>query len=270
MNNKIIVFTKPWQKQTLEELAVMVKKMGFDGVELPVREDYQVTPKNVSTELVKANKIFNEHGLKIVSIAGSMETEVIEAMGKCGIGILRICYPIDMKMGYTKSEVSFVDKVQELQSVLLRNKVKIGLQNHFNDFIGSAIGLEHALSQVSEKVSGAVLDFAHCGLAGERIDIAYDIIKKRNIMINMKNAFWFRLNGPDEEEAKWEVNWVTARHGLFSWKEAISILRKDNYEGIICITAEYNQISGKDLMMDDEAKERTMKDLKYLKELLKD
>jgi len=270
MNNKIIVFTKPWQKQTLEELASIVKSMGFDGVELPVRDGYQVTPKNVSTELIKADKVFKKQGLKILSIAGSMETEVIEAMGKCGIGILRICYPIDIKKGYVESEKALVSKVNELETILLKNKVKIGLQNHFNDFIGSAMGLEHALNQVSEKVSGAVLDFAHCGLDGERIDIAYDIIKKRNIMINMKNAFWFRLNGPDEEEAKWEVNWVTARHGLFSWKEAISILRKDNYEGVICLPAEYNQISGKDLMMDDEAKERTMKDLKYLKELLKD
>ena len=40
------VFTKPW-KTPLPDLARLVRGLGFDGVELPVRPGYQVLPENV-------------------------------------------------------------------------------------------------------------------------------------------------------------------------------------------------------------------------------
>ncbi len=43
----ITVFTKPWQKLTLEELADLIKGLGFDGIELPVRPGFQVEPDSI-------------------------------------------------------------------------------------------------------------------------------------------------------------------------------------------------------------------------------
>ncbi len=50
------VFTKPWHLP-LPELAALVKGWGFDGVELPVRPGYQVTPENVRRGLPEAVRI---------------------------------------------------------------------------------------------------------------------------------------------------------------------------------------------------------------------
>jgi len=41
------VFTKPWPDKSLPELARFVKDLGFDGVELPVRPNFQVIPETV-------------------------------------------------------------------------------------------------------------------------------------------------------------------------------------------------------------------------------
>ena len=44
------VFTKPW-KTEIRELGAFVKRLGFTGIELPVRPGYPVHPENVTAEL---------------------------------------------------------------------------------------------------------------------------------------------------------------------------------------------------------------------------
>lgn len=39
---KYSVFTKPWKNLTVEELCEKVSGWGFDGIEFPLREGYQV------------------------------------------------------------------------------------------------------------------------------------------------------------------------------------------------------------------------------------
>jgi sugar phosphate isomerase/epimerase len=268
MKNRILVFTKPWKEQTLAELADLVKKMGFDGVELPVREGYQVTPENIGKNLKEAKEVFLQRGLVIGSIAGSLEKETIEAMGQNGIPILRICISVDREKGYFESVRQMQRQVIALKDVLEKNNVKVGMQNHHGFNVGSALGLHHLLGEIPATIAGAVLDFAHCGLDGEPIEMAYDIVKDNLILINFKSAYKFRTNGPDEEEAFWQIHWVTGRNGLYPWKDAVALLKKHSYAGDICMPAEYNHIGVKGPIMGIETIERTVKDLHYLKSLL--
>ena len=62
------VFSKPW-KGPLKEMAEHLSKMGFEGVELPVRPGFQVEPDNVAAGLPEAAKILADHGMKIGSVA---------------------------------------------------------------------------------------------------------------------------------------------------------------------------------------------------------
>ena len=79
MTHQFTVFTKPWPDKSLPELAQFIKDLGFDGVELPVRFGYQVTPDNVGKTLPEAAKIFADHDLKIGSIAGTSDNAMIAA-----------------------------------------------------------------------------------------------------------------------------------------------------------------------------------------------
>src|ERR1035437_6972687 len=103
--NDITVFTKPWGKEvSLEMLGKKMRTLGVNGVELPVRPGYQVEPANVGKGLLEANKILADQGIKIGSVAGSVDEPTINAMGAAGIKILRICVAIDMKIGYMATE----------------------------------------------------------------------------------------------------------------------------------------------------------------------
>jgi sugar phosphate isomerase/epimerase len=268
MKNKILVFTKPWKEESLEELAFLVKKMGFDGVELPVREGYQVNPENVKNELLHAKEILQKQNLIIGSIAGSLEKNTIEAMGTAGISLLRVCIKIDMEKGYFKSVKEIQEKILGFQSILEKNKVKIGIQNHHGFNVGSALGIYHLLEPIPNTISGAVLDFAHCELAGEPSEMAYDILKNNLLLINFKSAIKVRINGPDETEAKWQIHWVTARNSLYSWENAVKILKNAHWNGPICIPAEYNHIGSNQPIMGNETISRATNDLAYLKLLL--
>lgn len=270
MNNKILVFTKPWKTQTLEELATLVSSMGFDGVELPVREGYQVTEENVKTELQKATEIFGRKGLVIGSVAGSLHVPTIEAMGEANIPLLRICMPIDREKGYMASVKETQDKIIALKEPLKKNGVKIGLQNHYGYNVASALGLYHLASGIPSSIAGPVLDFAHCGLDGEPIDMAFDILRGSILMVNFKNAFRARVNSPDEDEAAWTVHWTTGRHGIYSWKDAVALLKKEGYTGYLCLPAEYNHLNERKPIMGDETIIRTKKDLMLLKKLMEE
>ena len=80
--NKFTVFTKSWPDMPIEELARYIKGLGFDGVELPVRPKYQVTPDNIAVELPKAAKVFADNGVTISSVASNTDEATIAACGE--------------------------------------------------------------------------------------------------------------------------------------------------------------------------------------------
>jgi hypothetical protein len=59
-------------------------------------------------------------------------------------------------------------------------------------------------------------------------------------MVNLKNAFWRRENGPEAEYAEWKIYWTAGRQGLASWPRVAAELKRRNYSGIVCLTAEYS------------------------------
>ena len=75
-NVTLTVFAKPW-RFALPMLAKHISALGFDGVELPVRPGYPVTPENVGAELAEAARIPGDHGLKITSIAGPTDESTL-------------------------------------------------------------------------------------------------------------------------------------------------------------------------------------------------
>ena len=75
------LFTKPWKAESMDlhRLGEFVAKLGFQGVELPVRPGYQVLPENVIRDLPKAAKTLAEFNVRIESVAGPTDEATIAA-----------------------------------------------------------------------------------------------------------------------------------------------------------------------------------------------
>jgi sugar phosphate isomerase/epimerase len=133
--------------------------MGIDGVELPVRPGFQVTPQNVRRGLPEAARILRDCGLVIGSISGPIDEPTIAACGECGVPIIRIMVPIDPAAGYRASEDAVRRQFDAVLPLLQEHGVAIGVQNHCGMMIGSAMGL--APRRGYDQLVGAVLDPAH-------------------------------------------------------------------------------------------------------------
>ncbi|HHW08978.1 MAG TPA: TIM barrel protein [Firmicutes bacterium] len=249
MQNPISVFTKPW-KCEIPELAAKMVSLGVNGIELPVRPGYPVNPDNALEKLPEAAAELKKYGLTIYSVAAPVEERIIEACGAAGVRILRTMIRIDKKLGYYASVEKEKELYRSLLPLLERHKVTIGVQNHCDYFVGSALGLMHAIGEFSPEQVGAVLDPAHCSLVGEPEALAVEICWSHLVLVNLKNAFRMRLNGPEAAEPIWRTWWTTGRHGFTSWRAVAAALCERGYEGSICFCAEYSNPTGGDLTED--------------------
>lgn len=263
----ISVFTKPWT-EPLPALADKLAGLGVGGVELAVRPGYQVVPENVGRDLPAAAKTLATRGLKIASVAGSIDEATIAACGDAGVPIIRICCGIDMSIGYMASIERYRREFDAVLPALERFGVAIGVQNHYGTQVGSAVGILHFIEKYDPKQVCAVLDMAHCSVDGEPTAMAVDIVKDRlNGQVNFKSAFHRRVTGP-EEEAVYRVHWTTHHHSGYSWRELVGCLKAIGFSGTYCLPAEYSDPSGKGQRMGDDVLPFLKGDIAHLKGLL--
>ena len=246
------VFTKSWREKSLGELGAHVRNLGFTGVELPVRPGFQVEPANVERDLPEAARILREQGVKIGTLAGPTDERTIAACAAAGVPIIRICLKIDQKAGYMAEEARIQREFEAKVPVLERYGVAIGVQNHCGFQVNNAMGVRHLIEKYDPRQVCAVLDQAHCGLNGEPPEFAIDMVWPYLKVVNLKSAYWRRMNGPDAEWAEWKVHWTTGRHGLAYWPRVAGELKRRGFSGDICLTAEYSDHASVDRLIAED------------------
>jgi len=251
------VFTKPWHAP-LPELAGLVKGWGFDGVELPVRPGYQVTPENVRRALPEAVRILGEHGLKVFSVAGPTDETTISACAEQGIAMIRIMADLGSR-GYLEGESALRKEFDRFLPLVEKYGVRVGVQNHYGRMVCHALGLRRLLRGYEPSCIGAVWDAAHNALQGEEPELALDIIWPLLLMVNLKNAVWQRTNPPEADSAQWAPWFTSGRQGLASWPRVAAELKRRSYDGVVCLTAEYSD--------EKEVNRLIFEDLSFAREL---
>jgi sugar phosphate isomerase/epimerase len=257
---KFSVFTKPWKSLPIEELAVKIQSFGFDGIELPIREGFQVEPQHAGKELPALSRRMAEYGLQIYSVASSTDENIFAACAEAGIPIIRIMLDIDFNEGYYASETKIRLYLDSLKPLCEKYGVQIGIQQHSGATrVKNSAGLLRFLEHMDSRSFGAIWDAGHDGIRGEGPNIGLDMVWSHLCMVNLKNAFYSRISGPDAGQAEWKTCFTTGREGMASWPAVAEYLGKRQYNGVICLTAEYD---------DEENVDRNIQeDLVYAKSL---
>lgn len=259
---KFSVFTKPWKTISIEQLGEQVSGWGFDGIEFPLRGGYQVEPKHAEKELPRLVQTFSEFGLSVFSVASSTEEHIFAGCAEAGIPIIRIMPVITHKEGYMASEQRIKRELEKLLPLSEKYGVKVGLQQHYGNNIVDSMGLLHVLEQYQPGHFGAIWDAAHDAFAGQQPEYGLDIVWSHLCMVNFKNAFYRRKNGPEAKQAEWERYFTLGTQGLASWPRAAAYLRNRNYDGVVCLTAEYTQ--------EEEVDRLIQQDIVYAKTLFQE
>lgn len=243
MNNpplEFAVFTKPWPMEPIPELAKLVAGLGFDGAEIPVRPGFQVTPDDVGKKLGELVTVFGDHGLKVVSIASSLEESIFAACAAAGVSMIRIMGPIE-RGAYLQSEEALRAQLRGAIPLCERYGVRIGVQEHYGDNVSDAFALRSLLQGLDDHWITAIWDAAHDALAGIDPETGLDVVWDRLAMVNLKNAYYERTNGPEAVAAEWQRHFTSGSQGLASWPRIAAELRRRDYSGPICLTAEYEE-----------------------------
>lgn len=233
------VFTKPW-KMPLPELGAFVARLGFDGVELPVRPGFQVEPGSVGRGLPAAVQTLAACGVRVHSVAGPTDEATVAACADAGVPLIRVCVEIPEGRGYLEFVSEVRRRWQALVPTLRRAGVAVGVQNHCGRSVGSAMGVRELIAGFDSRQVCAVWDPAHCALAGEPPELAADILGSHLRLVNLKNVLWRRTNGPEAEVACYQHHWTSGAQGLCPWPAVAEVLRCRGYEGPVCLTAEYS------------------------------
>ena len=273
-NNNFAVFTKPWKNESLDELGTLIAEMGFNAVEYPIRDGFQVQPADGVEGVKKLTKTLGKYNIKVESLAVGIEVKspdgnlvvnetAFNACGEAGIPIIRICERYDRNLGFHQNIEALRRKYDKVLPYCQKNNVTLGIQMHFGPIdVTCSWDSYILLKDYDPKYIAAVWDAGHAGLAGENPRYGLDCIWDQLCMVNLKSAYWYRKNPTNfAEEAQWGVHWVTGKNGMCSWKDTVDYLKKRDYKGTICLTAEYSD--------EHNVEKYAREDLNYVKELLK-
>ncbi|MBD2870055.1 sugar phosphate isomerase/epimerase family protein [Paenibacillus arenilitoris] len=254
------LFVKHWKEKSAEELAFFLSGLGFDGIELPVREGFQVEPETVGKSLPAFAVKLGEQGLSIFSVAASTDEPVFAACAESGVPLIRIMVNID-RDGYKATEERTRRKLDQLVPLCEKYGVKIAFQQHYGNYIVDSNGIMRIVDNFSPHHIGVVWDAAHDAFAGQQPEYGLDIVWSHLAMVNLKNGYFTRSNGPEAETAEWKRHYTTGRHGMAHWPRIADYVKQRGYSGVVCLTAEYTDLAGKDRYITE--------DLAYAKSLFK-
>ena len=256
------IFTKPWKDISPDELALKVQRLGFDGVEFPLRAGYQVEPEKALFNLPRFSKLLSGYGLRITSVASSTDETVFEACRLAGVDLIRIMFTADLEEGYMKSEYKMKKEIERFLPLCEKYRVRVGIQHHYGPMVSNSMELRHVLEGFDPAYVGAIWDAAHSGLAGEEPEQGLDIVWDYLMLVNLKTAFYQYKNGPEGRRAQHERYFTTGRYGICDWERVVRFLKKRNYKGVLCLPAEYTDEANVELYAAD--------DLAYVKALVKE
>ena len=254
--NSYAVFTKPWKNESLDELGELVRNMGFDAVEYPLRDGFQIQPSDGTQGIVKLEKTLERHDVSVASLAAGIDIKktdgkgevtginetVFAGCGEAGIPIIRICQSFNREQGWHENMDALRRKYDAVLPFCQKYGVTLGVQMHYGHAdITCSWDTYILLKDYDPKYIAAVWDAGHAGLAGESPRYGLDCLWDHLCMVNFKAAYWFRKNPAAlAEEAQWTALWVTAKNGMCKWSEAVDYLKKRGYKGTVCLPAEYS------------------------------
>ncbi len=234
------VFTKHWKSVPLGRLGELVRSMGFEGVELPVRPGFQVEPERADRDLPSAARQLADAGVTIRSVAATVDEAMIMACADTGVPVIRIMAPIGTDESYAGAEQRYWREFDALLPVLDRAGMTLGVQNHAGRQVANAIGLRSLIGRYDPRLVAAIWDAGHEAVAGTEPELAIDIIWPHLCVVNLKNAVWLQTAEAGAASAEWSPYWTAGRLGLSPWPRVAAELRRRAYAGTICLTAEYS------------------------------
>lgn len=242
---KIGGFTKELQSLSYEETAEAVLKMGWDGIECPVRPNGHVLPERVEEDLPKMVEALKQRNLELQIMATRIHNpsekyteRVLRTASKLGIKYYRMGW---WNYDFSKSIQKQLDDIKPQLRELAALNEELGIigvyQNHSGrDSVGAPVwDIYELLSSVDSKFVGCHFDIGHATVeGGYSWRINYERIKKYIKAVIVKDFKWSYQNNQYGE-----AEWCPLGEGMIN-PEFFELLKKSEFNGHVTMHFEYH------------------------------
>jgi sugar phosphate isomerase/epimerase len=239
----ISIFSKNLHWLNIKDMAVLVRQMGFDSIDLTVRDKGHVLPEKVTEDLPKAISIIKNEGLSVHCITTAITdvseptTEaIIKTASNAGIKYYRMGWYTYAKSQSVEKNLDIIREKMNLLSSM--NKI-YGIhgcyQNHAGEYFGAPlIDLYTVIKDFDPRWIGCQFDIRHATAEGAHSwPIGFDLLKNYIKTINVKDFQW------QKKDNKWIEQNVPLGTGMVDFKKYVELLKKISFNGPVCIHYEY-------------------------------
>ena len=239
----VSVFSKHLQFLNYEDLASVSKDIGFDGVELSVRNRGHVLPENVAEDLPKAILAINDAGLAAdMIVTGIRELNpltrtVLETAASQGVKYYRMGYLRYPETGTIPEALEhYKRKVKELAEFNKDLGIQGCYQNHNGTSVGSNVWeIWELLKDTEQEAMAAQYDIYHAVVEGGRSwPNGIRLLKDRIANIVIKDFRWEKVDG------KWQVYKTPLGEGMVDFTAYFKILKDFGIHVPVAMHYEYD------------------------------
>ena len=255
------VFTKPWQDRPVPELIDIVRDMGYNAIEFPLRDGAQVSPATAEKNLPLLVDALHQGGIIIDDVASIPEERDFAACAASNIPLIRVMFS-PPEGNFIQRETEYLRQVESWVALCEQYGVKVGIQMHYGRGASNTAEMMRVVGRFDPKYIGAIWDAGHSGLAGEEPEQAIDICFSHLALVNFKAARYQMSGRSADGAAEFTQYFCPGSDGQCSWPRAVAHLKAKGYNGTWCMPAEYTNLT-----QDHEA-EYAKRDLAWLKTLV--
>lgn len=225
--NPVVVFAKPLQHLTTEELGQHLRSLNVQGIEATLRPGGQIEPENFARELPQLCESLGKYGQRIViatcdinDVSAASEAQ-LRQFSKLGIPYIRMqYYHYDFSKPILPQLDEFAKRAAELAALCKSLNIVALYQNHAGkDYMGSALwDLRQVLQGIDPATMSVALDIRHTALElSQSWRSAYSVIRPHLGAVFVKDVSWIEgkaVNVPLGEGIAKPIFMAIQRDGL--------------------------------------------------------
>lgn len=238
----ISIFSKNLHWLNYKDMAKLVAKMGFDGIDLTVRPKGHVIPENVKRDLPLAVEAIRKEGLEVFTITTDIKSstekytlDVLKTASELGIKNYRMgWYPYPKDQNPAVSLDQFKNQLTELAGLNKQYHIHGDYQNHTGLFGGSLWDLWLAIKDLDPKWIGCQFDVRHATVDGAKAwPTGFKLLHQHIGSIPIKDFYW------KKENEKWLTQNVPLGQGMVDFKQYFELLKHYHIVKPISLHYEY-------------------------------
>jgi len=233
---------------TLNDIALTATDLGFDGIDLLIRNGHQVDLDDPG-RIAEAVQTLKAAGLTVpmvtTDITGptDLATEhLFAACAEAGIHLLRLGYwKYDPAVGYDSLFDRARRNLDSLSEIAQSTGVKLAIQLHGGTIHGSGAQTAALLAGHDPHIIGAYPDPGNQVVQDGREEWRFtlDILQPWLSCIGVKNGGWFAADVAESGQRRWRSDWLGLADGMAPWDDIVTHLNQTGYDGLLSFHSHY-------------------------------